>query len=150
MANWDYRFYEMALLVSSWSKDTNTKVGSVIVDKDKIVLSMGYNGFPRGCDDSIECRYEAPQKYLFTEHSERNAIYHAARHGVSLKGCTLYATMFPCSDCSRGIIQAGITKVVAPTPDFEHHKWGEHFKVSIKMLEEASVEVLLLSVDNNK
>jgi hypothetical protein len=58
--------------------------------------------------------------------------------------------MFPCSDCSRGIIQSGITKVVAPKPDFEHHKWGEHFKASINMLEEACVEVTLLNVDNTK
>ena len=67
MANWDERFHEMAKLVASWSKDTNTKVGAVIVDQDNIVMSMGYNGFPRGCDDSIESRYDRPDKYLYTE-----------------------------------------------------------------------------------
>ena len=141
---WDTRFMEMANLVASWSKDTNTKVGSVIIDKDKIVLSMGYNGFPRGCDDSIESRFEKPVKYLFTEHAERNAIYHAARHGVSLRGCTLYVTLFPCADCTRAAIQAGITKVVGPTPDVDHHKWGDSFKASLTMLEEANVEVVLI------
>jgi dCMP deaminase len=131
-------------LVASWSKDTNTKVGAVIVDTDNIVLSMGYNGFPRGCDDTKEDRYEKPIKYLYTEHAERNALYHAARHGVSLKGCTLYVTLFCCADCARGIIQSGITKVVAPKPDVEHVKWGEHFKAAIDMLNEANVEIKLI------
>ena len=141
---WDIRFMEMANLVASWSKDTNTKVGAVIIDKDKIVLSMGYNGFPRGCDDSIESRFEKPTKYLFTEHAERNCIYHAARHGVSLRNCTLYVTLFPCADCTRAVIQSGITKVVGPTPDVDHHKWGESFKASLVMMEEAGVEVVLI------
>jgi dCMP deaminase len=144
MGNWDNKFIELSNLVASWSKDTNTKVGAVIVDEDNIVLSMGYNGFPRGCDDSIECRYEKPHKYLYTEHAERNALYHAARHGVSLKGCSIYVTMFCCSDCARGIIQSGIKRVVAPTPDVDHEKWGEHFKAAIRMLEEAKVEISLI------
>jgi dCMP deaminase len=144
MGNWDNKFIELSNLVASWSKDTNTKVGAVIVDEDNIVLSMGYNGFPRGCDDSIECRYEKPHKYLYTEHAERNSLYHAARHGVSLKGCTMYVTMFCCSDCARGIIQSGIKRVVAPTPDVDHEKWGEHFKAAIRMLEEAKVEISLI------
>jgi dCMP deaminase len=144
MGNWDNKFVELSNLVASWSKDTNTKVGAVIVDEDNIVLSMGYNGFPRGCDDSIECRYEKPHKYLYTEHAERNSLYHAARHGVSLKGCTMYVTMFCCSDCARGIIQSGIKRVVAPTPDVDHEKWGEHFKAAICMLEEANVEISLI------
>jgi dCMP deaminase len=144
MGSWDSKFVELSNLVASWSKDTNTKVGAVIVDTDNIVLSMGYNGFPRGCDDTKEDRYEKPIKYLYTEHAERNALYHAARHGVSLKGCTLYVTLFCCADCARGIIQSGITKVVAPKPDVEHVKWGEHFKAAIDMLNEANVEIKLI------
>jgi len=144
MGSWDNKFIELSNLVASWSKDTNTKVGSVIVDKDNIVLSMGYNGFPRGCDDTIEDRYDKPQKYLYTEHAERNALYHAARHGVSLKGCSIYITMFCCADCARGIIQSGIQRVIAPKPDVEHVKWGSHFKAAIDMLEEANVEINLI------
>lgn len=144
MNKWDNRFMDMAKLVASWSKDTNNKVGSVIIDKDKIVLSLGYNGFPRCTDDSIEERYERPNKYLFTEHSERNAIYHAARHGVSLRGCSMYATMFPCADCARAIIQSGIDEVIAPIPDVEHERWGDSFKASLAMFEEANVKVKLL------
>jgi dCMP deaminase len=105
---------------------------------------MGYNGFPRGCDDSVASRYERPDKYLYTEHAERNAIYHAARHGVTLKGCSMYVTLFPCADCARGIIQAGIKKLYSPTPDVDHERWGIHFKTSLVMLEEANVEVILI------
>ncbi len=139
--NWDIRFITMADTVATWSKDKNKKTGAVVVNKDKIVLAMGYNGFPRGCDDSIECRYERPYKYFYTEHAERNAIYNAAKQGLSLNGATMYATYFPCADCARAIIQSGIIKVVAPTPDVEHETWGEHFKAALCMFDEAGVEV---------
>ena len=86
MNNWDLKFIELTKHIAEWSKDTNRKNGAVIVDDDNIVLSLGYNGFPRGCDDSIDSRYEKPAKYLFTEHAERNAIFHAAKKGISLSG----------------------------------------------------------------
>ncbi len=143
MTNWDLKFIELSRHIAEWSKDTNRKVGAVIVDNDNIVISMGYNGFPRGCDETIDSRYERPDKYLFTEHSERNAIYHAARHGVTLKGCSMYVTLFPCADCARGIIQAGMTKLIAPMPDVEHEIWGNHFKAALTMLEESKIEVIL-------
>ena len=143
LTKWDYKFINQSKLVAQWSKDTNRKNGAVIVNDDNIVLSQGYNGFPIGCDDSIECRYERPQKYMFTEHAERNALYFAARNGVAIKGARMYMTMFPCSDCARGIIQSGIRKIIAPTPDVEHPTWGEHFKISLVMFDEANVEVEL-------
>ena len=144
MENWDRKFIKLSKHISDWSKDKNKKVGAVIVDSDNIVLSMGYNGIPRGCDDTDECRYERPTKYLFTEHAERNAIYHAARHGVSLKGCRLYVTLFPCADCARALIQSGITKIIAPEPDLTHEVWGEHFKAAIQMMKEANIEIKLI------
>ena len=143
MTNWDIKFIELSRHIAEWSKDINRKNGAVIVDSDNIVISLGYNGFPRKCDDSVSSRYEQPTKYLFTEHAERNAIYHAARLGISLKECRMYVTMFPCSDCARGIIQSGITKVISPTPDVDHYKWGEHFKAALIMFEEANIEVEL-------
>lgn len=144
MTNWDLKFIELSRHIAEWSKDTNRKNGAVIVDQDNIVLSVGYNGFPRGCDDTVTSRYEQPEKYLFTEHAERNALFHAARHGVSLKGCKMYMTMFPCADCARGLIQSGIVKIFAPTPDVDHHKWGEHFKAAMVMMDEANVEIILI------
>ena len=143
MENWDKKFIKLSKHISDWSKDKNKKVGAVIVDTDNVVLSMGYNGIPRGCDDTQECRYERPTKYLFTEHAERNAIYHAARHGVSLKDCKMYVTLFPCADCARAMIQSGITKLIAPEPNLEHDVWGEHFKAAIQMMEEAKIEIVL-------
>lgn len=143
MDNWDKKFIGLSRHISEWSKDTNRKVGAVIVDVDNVVLSMGYNGIPRGCDDKVEARYERPAKYLYTEHAERNAIYHAARHGVSLKDCRMYVTLFPCADCARAMIQSGIKQLIAPQPDLEHEIWGEHFKVAIQMMEEAKVEIIL-------
>lgn len=142
--HWDLKFIELSKHIAQWSKDTNRKNGAVIVDPDHIVISVGYNGFPRGCDDSVESRYVKPHKYLFTEHAERNAIFHAARHGVTLKGCSMYVTMFPCSDCARGIIQSGIIKLYSPIPDVEHGTWGEHFRAALQMLEESNVEVILI------
>ena len=144
MNNWDIKFIEQAKVVAEWSKDTNRKNGAVIVNKDNIVISQGYNGLPIGCDDSDETRFVQPTKYLFTEHAERNALYFAARIGVSVKGCRMYTTMFPCADCARGMIQTGITKLIAPTPDVDHPKWGPHFKAALVMLEEANVEVILI------
>jgi dCMP deaminase len=143
MENWDRKFIKLSKHISDWSKDKNKKVGAVIVDSDNIVLSMGYNGIPRGCDDTDESRYERPIKYLFTEHAERNAIYHAARHGVSLKDCKLYVTLFPCADCARAMIQSGITKLIAPEPNLNHEVWGDHFKAAIQMMEEAKIEIVL-------
>lgn len=143
MKKWDLKFIEQARLVADWSKDTNRKNGAIIVNDDNIVLSQGYNGFPIGCNDEDTQRYERPQKYMYTEHAERNAIYFAARNGVSIKGTRMYATMFPCSDCARGIIQSGVKKIIAPAPDVEHPIWGEHFRIAMVMFEEANVEVEL-------
>jgi dCMP deaminase len=144
MTNWDEKFIALAKHIAEWSKDTNRKNGAVIVNSDNIVLSLGYNGFPRGCDDSITTRYEQPTKYLFTEHAERNAIFHAAKSGMVINGSRIYMTMFPCADCARAIIQSGITKIITPTPDLEHKTWGIHFKASIMMLEESGVEIMII------
>ena len=141
--NWDLRFIAMAEDTAKWSKDTNKKTGAIVVNKDKTILSHGYNGFPRGCNDTIENRYERPLKYFFTEHAERNAIYNAAKLGLSLNGAIMYATYFPCADCARAIIQSGIIKVIAPTPDVEHETWGPHFQAALCMFEEAGVEIEL-------
>lgn len=141
MTNWDNKFIGLAKHIAEWSKDTNRKVGSLIVDSDNRIISTGYNGFPIKCDDTIKSRYERPDKYLFTEHSERNAIYNAARYGTSLKDCYMYVTSFPCADCARGIIQSGIIKLITTPPDLESEIWGTQFKAALQMLEEANIEI---------
>lgn len=110
--SWEKLYSELAKLISRRSRDKDTKVGAVIVDpEDHIIVSMGYNGLPRGLDDSKKERYERPEKYHWFEHAERNAIYNASRIGIPLKGCIIVCTHIPCSACARGIIQSGITKV---------------------------------------
>ena len=140
--NWDIYFMGMAEYISTKSKDPNTKVGAVIVGPDKEIRSTGYNGMPRGVLEHLNPeRYERPEKYFWIEHAERNAIYNAARMGISLKGCTLYHTpMFPCSDCCRGIIQVGIVEVVSPDMILDD-KWGQEALRSKQMFKEAGIKV---------
>jgi dCMP deaminase len=129
---------DMATLVAQRSKDPSTKVGCVVVSEDKIVVSTGYNGLPRGVEDKAE-RMERPAKYLWTSHAEENAVAQAARVGAKLKGGTAFVTHHPCSRCARSLIQAGITKVVIGSgttsmPD-------EEFEVARTMFKEAGVNV---------
>ena len=109
---WVEYFQNLAHQVKLKSKDERTQIGAVIVGKDKEIVSTGYNSFPRGIKDNVKERQERPEKYFWFEHAERNAIYNAARIGVSTKGCTMYLSCgIPCSDCARGIINAGITRI---------------------------------------
>ena len=99
--NWNKRFLDLANHISKWSRDPNRKCGAVIVGQDNREKSMGYNGLPNNCDlDNIDIkkRYEKPLKYMWVEHAERNAIY-LGRNGISLDGCKMYVTYFPCCDC---------------------------------------------------
>ena len=142
MNKWDKRFMDLVDLVATWSKDTSTQVGAVIVDNENTILSVGYNGFPRGVDDSIEERFERPIKYMYTEHAERNAIYNAVRNGLQLKGAKIYIPWCSCADCARAIIQSGIRTVVMREPDYDVPKWGEHFAIAIEMYKESGVDVI--------
>lgn len=104
----------VAILASKRSKDPGTQVGCCIVGDDKIILSTGYNGFPKGCsdDDYPWERVGEPNctKYPYVVHAEMNAILNAG--GKSLRGATVYTTLFPCNDCAKAIIQSGIARVV--------------------------------------
>ncbi len=150
MSKWDARFLRLAREISTWSKDRSTQIGAVIVGEDKTPGPYGFNGFPRFVDDDLEARHTRPEKYKWTEHAERNAIYNAARIGVALKGCTMYVTHVPCADCARAIIQVGIERVVVDAAslvdrDFAE-RWGEDERVTKDMLEEVGVELALVDV----
>lgn len=110
----DWNTYFMSLLsgIASRSKDPNTQIGCIIAGPDHNIRSTGYNSLPRGVRDDIPERYERPEKYMWIEHGDRNAIYAAARVGTPLNGCTMYLPGLPCMDCGRGIIQVGIVEVV--------------------------------------
>ena len=140
---WVEYFRTLAHTVKLKSKDENTQIGAVIVGKDKEIVSTGYNSFPRGLKDNLRERQERPEKYYWFEHAERNAIYNAARIGVSTKGCTMYLSCgIPCSDCARGIINAGIIRIFCERGDITKGKhWEENYERSWSMLEEAGINV---------
>ncbi|MEX2300551.1 MAG: dCMP deaminase family protein [Bryobacterales bacterium] len=141
ISSWDRRFMDLAVHIGTWSKDRSRKVGCVIVGPGNEIRSTGYNGFARGVRDDIEERHNRPDKYLWTEHAERNAIYNAARLGVSLDGCRMYLPWFPCVDCARAIVQCGIAQLCAIEPDLQDERWGDHFRVALEMLSEAGISV---------
>ena len=114
---WDEYFMGVAELSAKRSKDPSTQVGACIVSQDNKILSMGYNGFPKGCSDDEfpwgkECEKEDPYnaKYFYSTHSELNAILNY--RGGSLEGSKLYVTLFPCNECAKAIIQAGIKTLI--------------------------------------
>jgi dCMP deaminase len=141
--NWDERFMSLAHTIAAWSKEHGRKVGAVIVDTEREVRSTGYNGFPRGVNDDLEERHsrETGEKYFWSSHAERNAIYNAARTGIALKGCTIYIPWYPCGECAKGIIQSGITRIVCYEPDFKDPRWGSEFRKVQTMLKEGGVVV---------
>lgn len=141
MANWNKRFIELTKHIATWSKDKSVGTCAVIANIDNRIVSIGYNGFPSGCNDEILERYDRPAKYLYTEHAERNAIYNAAMLGISTKNCIMYLMWFPCADCARAIIQSGIKKLVCYQPNFNDSKWGDHFKAAFEMLNESNIEI---------
>jgi dCMP deaminase len=140
---WDRRFMLLAHQIAGWSKEKGRLVGAVIVGPDREIRSTGFNGFPRGVHDDVEARHsrETGAKYIWSSHAERNAIYNAARIGVSVKGCVLYVPWFPCAECAKAIIQSGISEVVAYAPDFAEPRWGAEYEVAQVMFGEAGVAV---------
>jgi dCMP deaminase len=148
-SEWDRRFMGLARFIANWSKDRSTKVGCVIVNDDMQPVAMGYNGFPRDVRDDVDSRHSRPAKYRWTEHAERNAIYNAARLGMSLKGCTMYLPWFPCMDCARAIVQSGIRELVAEKPDLTHVQWGEDFRIALELFGEVGIGIRFLKGPND-
>ena len=140
---WVEYFRNLAHQVKLKSKDESTQIGAIIVGEDKEIVSTGYNSFPRGLRDNVKSRQERPEKYYWFEHGERNAIYNAARIGVSTLGTTMYMTCgMSCSDCARAIINSGVSKIVLRKgKGAKGDKWNESAERSMKMFEEAGVIV---------
>jgi len=141
--NWDEYFINIAQQIKLKSKDQKTQIGVVIVGKDNEIVSTGYNSFPRGINDDLQERQERPEKYYWFEHAERNAIYNAARIGVSTLNTTMYMTCdISCADCARGIINAGISKIVFSKSNKHRNTiWKESAERSIQMFKEAGIDV---------
>lgn len=143
--SWDQYFMGMAHLSAMRSKDPNTRVGACIVNPQKRVVGLGYNGFPYGCEDD-EFPWERDGEFLDTKypyvvHAELNAILNSIQ---DLHGCTLYVSLFPCNECAKAIIQAGITCVV-----YESDKYDgiEGNIASKRMFHDAGVKLIQLPYD---
>ena len=143
---WDARFLELADHIAQWSKDPSRKVGAVIVDGHRRVLALGYNGFPRGVEDTPERYADKAQKYPMVVHAELNAILNALG---PVEGCDMFVTFAPCAECAKAIIQAGIRRVVITkeAADVSDH-WKESLKVGWTMMDEAHVDVDYLGSEN--
>ena len=135
---WDIRFMRMAHEVASWSKDPSTKVGCVLV-KDRKIISMGYNGFPRLIEDDLNRLIDREVKYEMTVHAEQNAVITAALHGISTAGSTAYVTFSPCSRCAAVLINSGISTVVVSAADVIPDRWLENFRLAAELLNEAGI-----------
>ena len=146
---WDEYFMGVAVLSSLRSKDPNTQVGACIVNPDKRIVGVGYNGFPRGCSDD-ELPWDRngewiETKYPYVCHAELNAILNSSL--PSLKGSTLYVALFPCNECAKAIIQTGIKKVVYLS---DKYRDTDSAKASRRMLESAGVELEQLRTDRKE
>jgi len=148
---WDNRFVALAELVASWSKDPSTKVGAVAVNFKRQIISTGYNGFPRGFDDSPERYADREIKYRYVLHAEQNLISNAAANGVSLTDTIVYVVgMPPCERCALELIQSDISLIVVPETyvilDLEEGQknWIESWAFSIQLFNEAGIDVVTL------
>jgi len=143
---WDDRMLDLANLVSTWSKDPSTGVGAVIVDEKNRVVSLGFNGFPRGVHDSEDVLFDRDEKLRRTIHAEENALLFAGR---SVEGCTLYLTHPPCARCAAKIIQSGIARVVAQkASDGFEERWAVDMRSTLEMF--AEVGILFCVVDKQR
>ena len=138
--SWDEYFMGMAVLSALRSKDPNTKVGAVIVSPDNKVISIGYNGMPRQLDEdqlSWNKGEDLDSKYLYVCHAEFNAILNT-QVGGTLKGATLYVTLFPYNECAKALIQTGIKEVVYLDNKYES---TTGIRASKKMLDLAGIKL---------
>jgi len=142
LSKWDYRFIDVARLISTWSKDPSTQIGAVIVGNNKQIISQGYNGFFRGdIDETRENYLDREIKYKRIIHAEANAIYNALHNGAQIKGSTLYVWGLPtCSSCAKAIIQCGIKRVVCPALETDD-RWKESGEDAISFFKMVGVEV---------
>ena len=140
MNKWDERYLRLAAHVSTWSKDPSTVVGAVIV-RDNAIISLGFNGFPKGVADTPERLWDRETKLGMIVHAEMNALIHAKQ---GLHGATMYTwPMMSCSHCATAMIQAGITRHVAPkcAPE-EYPKWGKSHEITRKMFAEVGIQLV--------
>lgn len=136
---WDETAFALLDVIAERSDDPRTKVGCVIMDSDHNVVSLGYNGAPRGVPNE-RVSEAGDEKYDWVVHADENAILNAGRHGKALIGCTMYLPWCPCSACARSIVQSGITEVVLRS-DKVQTRWLSPCGKALRMMIEAGVKV---------
>lgn len=152
---WDEYFISIAALTAMRSKDPNTQVGACIVSADNRVLSVGYNGAPNGFSDDLmpwsvrEAENHYDTKYPYICHSELNAILNFRGNMRELAGARIYVHYFPCVECTKAIIQAGITEVIY-LHDFKHSSFGVEAEASIRMFDACGVKYRQFKTTKNK
>lgn len=141
--DWDTRFLELARHVATWSKDPSTRVGAVIADDDHRIVSVGFNGLPRGVEDREDRLNDRDIKLRLTLHAEHNAVLFAGR---PVTGCTCYTwPLPPCAHCSAVLVQVGIRRIVSARPSREVLvRWGTDLRLAEGMLKEAGVALVVL------
>jgi dCMP deaminase len=145
-SNWDMRYLALAWHFGTWSKDPSRQIGAVAIGLKGEIIAQGYNGFPRGIEDTDE-RYEVrEEKYKYVVHAEMNCIYNAASNGVSLKDSTVYVHGLPaCSECAKGLIQVGVKRVMAFSKDTPE-RWIESNKLTEELFKEANIEYETITI----
>ncbi|HEY7822706.1 MAG TPA: deaminase [Acidimicrobiia bacterium] len=142
MGKWHVRFLELAAHVAQWSKDPSTKVGCVLVDEQRRVVGMGYNGFPRGVADGKDRYEDRSIKYPMVVHAEANAVLNAVG---STRGTVAYVTHHPCADCMGLLIQAGVRAIITNRPDEGlAERFCDSFKITRTMSAESGVCITFL------
>lgn len=149
--NWNEHFIRIAdLEIAQSSEDKSSKVGCVLV-KNREIISTGYNGFPRGCNDSIPERHERPEKYNWTLHAEINAVINAARQHKCTLDTDAYLNWYPCDHCSGVLVNAGIKRLYCDEePNWDDIKWGNGFHRARTILEEGGIEVFYLNYKSHR
>ena len=140
------QLFDAAVLAARQSPNRVRRVGAVLVQRDTMRTVHACNDFPRGVIDN-EQRLAGNGRLIWMEHAERNAIYAAARSGFNTEGATLASTFFPCLECARAIVQAGITRLLTLPPDLSDPVWGESFGPSTTMLAEGGIGITYMQRD---
>lgn len=145
MSKWDERFCELAHYVSKWSKDPNAQVGAVVFSKKGGDVTIGYNGFPMGVEDSAERLRDSDTKLELVVHAEVNALIAAGSRSF---GSTIYVWGKPiCARCAGPIIQAGVKRIVALKPKETESKWDKSGQLAHQMFIEAGIQVDFYSIE---
>lgn len=141
---WEVRYFRLAhFWADQCSKDPTTKVGAVLVGKDRRHIALGYNGFPPGVADDPERYADRQTKYVFTQHAERNVLDNAA---FSCADATLVSTHFPCAECTKSLISKGVKTLVTTMPPnpIAEPSWRDLLPHAVTMLQEAGVQIAIV------